>query len=111
MTSANQPTNKTQPAANESARSASDVEGKIDFTKLTPRQVADIHRKADTDLRPESIHHTLGYTSQQAFPGDGSRRILKGLTATGSIAAYNRGTMKQVLNALKALGLDDQTTG
>ena len=82
----------------------------IDFTRLTPRQVSDIHRKADTDLRPESLHHTLGYSSRQAMPGDGIKKALRGIKFTGATATYNQALFKQVLTALKSMGADDQTT-
>jgi len=109
MTSANQAGNPSaKPSATQDSRSAGETPA-IDFTKLTPRQVSDIHRKADTDLRPESLHHTLGYQSTQAMPGNA--RPLRGLIANGSITTYNRNTIKQILTALKQLGLDDQTTG
>jgi len=113
MTSANVPGQTNQ---NVNVRPATDINEKpgkkidIDFTKLTPRQVSDIHRKADTDLRPESLHHTLGYSSRQALPGDGVRRALRGVKFTGATATYNQALMKQILAALKSIGADDQTT-
>lgn len=104
------------PSTEASARPSTSVEDQprkkvdIDFTRLTPRQVSDIHRKADTDLRPESLHHTLGYTSRQALPGDGVRRALRGVKFTGATATYNQALLKQILGALKSMGADDQTT-
>lgn len=111
MTSANSPKSSAPVSARpETSVDTSSDKIDIDFTKLTPRQVSDIHRKADTDLRAESLHHTLGYTSRQALPGDGMRRSLNGYKFTGSTATYNQALLKQILTALKSFGADDQTT-
>lgn len=53
-------------------------------------EVERAHTNADTDLRDESIHHTLGAGETQAAPGnhthDGgdSALLLSGLTISGS---------------------------
>ena len=39
-------------------------------TKLTPLQVAELHRQADTDSQPGAAHHTLGPSMTQASPGN-----------------------------------------
>lgn len=38
----------------------------------TAKEVADLHRNADTDRRPESIHHSLGRSHNQSAYGDHS---------------------------------------
>lgn len=37
---------------------------------LTPLQVAQLHRQADTDALPSAAHHTLGPSGTQASPGN-----------------------------------------
>lgn len=107
MTSANVPAVNATPATTEQLDKKP---SEIDWSRLTPRDVANMHRKADTDLRKESLHHTLGLGRNQAFPGDGWSRILAGITLTGSKAAYSATREAQVVAALKAMGAADQTT-
>lgn len=37
---------------------------------MDPKQVADLHKRADTDSSFKAIHHTLGKKHNQAAPGD-----------------------------------------
>lgn len=73
------------------------------------------HKNADTDVRKESIHHTLGPGQSQAAPGDHmhdggtSRKILDGYQLTGSKA--NPVTMwPSIIQCLVRLGAKDNTT-
>lgn len=79
------------------------------------RVVEQFHRNADTDVRRESIHHTLGPSSSQASPGDhthdggSSKALLEGVVLTGSKA--NPTTMwPSIIQALVRLGAKDSTT-
>ena len=79
------------------------------------RVVEQFHRNADTDVRRESIHHTLGPTQGQSSPGDHnhdggtSRQILDGYILTGSKA--NPATMwPSIIQCLVRLGAKDSTT-
>ena len=79
------------------------------------RIVEAFHKNADTDVRRESIHHTLGPQAAQASPGDHmhdggtSRALLEGIILTGN--KQNPITMwPSILNALEKLGAEDQTT-
>lgn len=72
------------------------------------------HTNADTDLRDESIHHTLGAGETQAAPGnhthDGgdSALLLSGLTISGSRASDAwRISVNQIL---VRLGATDSST-
>ncbi len=77
--------------------------------------VTAFHRNADTDVRSESIHHTLGPRSAQASPGDHSHnggtsvKLLQGYILTGSKATP--ATMwPSIIQCLVRLGAKDTTT-
>lgn len=59
----------------------------------TAEEVERAHTNADTDTRPESVHHTLGALPTQASPGDhnhdggDSALLLSGMTISGSRAS------------------------
>lgn len=61
--------------------------------KPDARRVEEFHANADTDTRPESLHHTLGPSPSQASPGDHthdggtSQQLLIGSTISGSRAS------------------------
>ena len=70
--------------------------------------VTDFHTNADTDVRNESIHHTLGANPGQAAPGD---HVHDGVTSQLLLDAYTIQTSAaiatwrgQVENALQRLG-------
>jgi len=107
MTSANVPSQNAKPAIEENQPK---TRSQVDWSKLTPRDVANLHRKADTDLRAEALHHTLGLTRNQAFPGDGWTRILAGRVITGAKSAYSATREAQIIACLAAMGAMDQTT-
>lgn len=76
--------------------------------------VEDFHTNADTDTRPESLHHTLGPGNTQAAPGnhthDGgnSELLLTGVTITGSRGGNV--ALVSIIGALVRLGAVDSTT-
>lgn len=77
--------------------------------------VQKFHKNAAVDARPEDIHHTLGYGSTQASPGDHSHDggdstlLLEGFTLVGSKASP--ATMwPSILACLTRLGAKDSTT-
>lgn len=82
--------------------------------KPDARIVADFHTNADTDVRRESIHHTIGPGPNQASPGshrhDGgdSALLLEGVTLTGSKGGNV--ALASVIQALVRLGAEDATT-
>lgn len=69
---------------------------------------------ADTDVRPDSLHHTLGSRESQASPGnhghDGGDSILllEGFTITGSHSAGT--SLNSIVACLVRLGATDQST-
>lgn len=79
-------------------------------------EVSKFHTKADTDNRPESLHHTLGSGSSQAAAGDHNHRdgisapLLDGITITGTKAGANSVFLTSVANALRELGATDSST-
>ncbi len=80
----------------------------------TAEEVEQFHRNADTDVRPESAHHTLGPAGGQASPGDhdhdgaNSRKLLEGYTITGD---QSDGTVwPSVIACLVRLGAIDSST-
>lgn len=81
------------------------------------QEVSRIHQKADTDVRDESIHHTLGSAPGQASPGnhthDGSNSalILEGVTLVGSKSAQPpTAVLSSIVQALVRLGARDNTS-
>lgn len=82
---------------------------------LTSDEVDRLHRNADTDVRRESIHHTLGGRSTQAAAGDhkhngsDSELLLTGLSITGSRASSTAIT-PSIIACLVRLGATDSST-
>lgn len=82
--------------------------------KPDAQTVSDFHTNADTDVRKESIHHTLGPSPQQASPGDhrhdggNSTLLLEGVTITGSKDGNT--ALSSVIEALVRLGAEDAST-
>lgn len=80
----------------------------------TAEQVTDFHANADTDVRLESLHHTLGALPTQASPGDHthdggtSPQLLAGTTITGSRGGNT--AVGSVIQALVRLGAQDATS-
>lgn len=80
----------------------------------TALQVTQFHTNADTDVRAESIHHTLGINPFQASPGDhshdggSSALLLAGVTITGSRGA--NAALLSAIQALVKLGATDSST-
>lgn len=76
--------------------------------------VEDFHTFADTDIRIESIHHTLGPTTNQAAQGDhnhdggNSSLILSGFTITGSRGGNV--ALVSVIACMVRLGAIDSST-
>lgn len=77
-------------------------------------EVDQLHTNADTDIRPESLHHTVGPGNTQASPGnhnhDGgtSPLILSGFTISGSRGGNV--AMVSMIATLVRLGATDQST-
>lgn len=77
-------------------------------------EVMTFHQNADTDTRPESLHHTLGPSASQASPGDHKHRggdsapILEGFTISGSRGGNV--ALLGVIQCLVALGATDSTS-
>lgn len=87
---------------------------------LTAKEVSDIHRNSDVDLRYESQHHTLGMSQYQASPGnhthDGESGVplLDGVNLQGNYSNFNdvAKLLDQVIKALaEHLGAKDLTVG
>lgn len=76
--------------------------------------VDDFHTNADTDLRQESAHHTLGPGENQGSPGNHRHRggdselLLAGLTITGSRGG--NAALLSVINILVELGATNSST-
>jgi len=85
------------------------------FDNVSAEDVEKLHRNADTDVRRESIHHTLGPRSSQAAAGDhkhdgsDSPLILAGLTISGSRASSTSIT-PSIIACLVRLGATDSST-
>lgn len=83
---------------------------------FSTKDVAEIHRDSDLDLRRESYHHTLGSRSVQASPGDhthdggSSPSLLDGIIFTGSRGSATASVLAQVLNALTGIGATNSTS-
>lgn len=81
----------------------------------SPDIVRLFHRNADTDVRVESIHHTLGPNPAQGSPGDhdhdggSSKLLLSGYTLTGSKATAET-VLPSIIACLVRLGAKDSTT-
>lgn len=77
-------------------------------------EVSRFHTKADTDSRPQALHHTIGDGPNNAASGDHNHRdgngapILQGITISGS-----RGTdawRLSIEQALVAMGASTSST-
>lgn len=83
-------------------------------SKPNAQEVEDFHSNADTDVRPEAIHHTLGSSPNQASPGNhvhnGSDAplLLEGVQLTGSRGG--NAAVASIISALVKLGATDTTT-
>lgn len=83
---------------------------------LSAEDTTAIHKKADTNVRAESIHHTLGTRRGQAAFGDhthngtDSNALLPNVVFTGSRASNLAGIVQQITQALVRLGANDNTT-
>lgn len=82
--------------------------------KPTAQEVEDFHSNADTDVRPEAIHHTLGPSPTQAAPGNhvhngsDSPLLLEGIQIVGSRGG--NAALASVIAALVKLGAKDTST-
>jgi len=85
------------------------------LSALTAEQVEELHRNADTDVRRESLHHTLGPRGTQAAAGDhthngsDSSPLLGGLTISGSRSS-SASITPSIIAALVRLGITDSST-
>ncbi len=85
------------------------------FDDVSAEDVDKLHLKADTDVRRESIHHTLGPRSSQAAAGDhkhdgsDSPLLLAGLTITGS-RSEPAAILPSIIAGLVRLGMTDSST-
>ena len=76
--------------------------------------VRELHTNADTDIQPDSIHHTLGPGYNQAASGqhnhDGANSplLLEGFTISGSKGG--NAALASAIAALVKLGATDSTT-
>lgn len=83
-------------------------------TPMSSEQVDRLHVNADTNVRAESLHHTLGPGETQASSGshthDGgdSPLILEGFTITGSHSAGT--SLTSIVACLVRLGAADNST-
>ena len=88
------------------------AEGK--FGRPDADSVREFHTNADTDVTPDSIHHTIGPGYNQAASGqhnhDGSNSpfLLEGYTISG--AKGGNTALASVIAALVKLGAADATT-
>ena len=82
---------------------------------LSADDVEKLHTHADTDVRRESLHHTLGPRPTQAAPGDHSHDgsdsafLLSGITISGSRSS-STSILPSIIAALVRLGATDQST-
>lgn len=87
----------------------------IDFGGISAEDVEKIHLNADTDVRRESVHHTLGPRDTQAAPGshkhDGSDSalLLEGVTINGQ-RSVSASILPSIISALVRLGAVDQSS-
>lgn len=93
----------------------SETPGGLNLGELDAIQVENLHKNADTDVRRESIHHTLGARGTQAAPGDhkhdgtDSALLLAGSTISGSRSS-STSIMPSIIAALVKLGATDSST-
>ena len=90
-------------------------EAKDKDTSPSAEVVAQLHKNASVDRRPEDIHHMLGLGPNSASRGshshDGtdSMLLLEGFSITGSKASPST-VFPSIINALVRLGAKDATT-
>jgi hypothetical protein len=81
---------------------------------VSAEEVELFHRNADTDVRAESMHHSLGSGTTQAAPGshnhDGgdSVQLLEGSTISGSLSGGT--ALTSIIACLVRLGAVDRST-
>ena len=81
---------------------------------LSAEDLEKLHLNADTDVRAESLHHTLGASSSQASPGDHthdggtSSPLLVGLTISG--ARGGNTSLPSIIACLVRLGAVDNSS-
>lgn len=100
--------------------SGDDIATLIDLINvhITTHQVTELHRKSDTNLRPDSIHHTLGGRAVQGSPGDhthdgGTSAQLVATTISGSKTtslATLAAVVGSLIDSLAAIGITNATT-
>ena len=105
---------------NPHAMSVPDNSGSLTFP--TAKEVENFHRNSDINKRPESIHHSLGLSHNQAAYGDhqhdgSTGTLLFGSAGPNSTFNQNIGTdqgqkdaTKQILTILASLGITDSTS-
>lgn len=82
--------------------------------KPPAQEVEDFHSNADTDVRQEAIHHTLGPSPTQAAAGNHTHNgsdsplLLEGVQLVGSRGG--NAALTSVIGALVRLGAKDTTT-
>lgn len=82
---------------------------------LSSEDVEKIHLNADTDVRREAIHHTLGPKTTQAAAGDhrhdgsDSSLLLSGMTISGS-RSNSTSILPSIIATLVRLGATDQSS-
>ena len=87
----------------------------IDWGSLTAEQVENLHKNSDTDVRKESIHHTLGPRNSQAAAGDhkhdgsDSALLVSGMTIIGS-RSDPTAILPSIIAILVRLGAIDSST-
>jgi hypothetical protein len=80
------------------------------------KEVEVFHTNSDKDGTPNSVHHTLGASPNQASPGDHthdggtSKMLLENITLTGSKTTGDATWRNSITAALAALGALDATT-
>lgn len=83
---------------------------------MTPLEVANLHRLADTDSQPSSAHHTLGPSGTQAAPGNhrhDGQQSKKLYDPPGSVTGSrgNNAALASLLQVLSRQGIiTDNTT-
>ena len=83
-------------------------------SKPDAKLVEEFHTNDDTDVRPESHHHTLGTGANQAAKGDHNHQsgnglpLFEGMTVTGSKGG--NAALASLIAVLVQFGLTDATT-
>ncbi len=81
----------------------------------SPEEVNRLHERSDQDSSATAQHHTLGVKNTQAAPGDhkhdgvGSRKLMEGITITGSKGG-NAALASLIPQLAAALGFTDATS-